>query len=182
MCENVESELKEAKELRSPRILRKVVLASNDVSDLKNTLRHVDYRTCFVSVEPLSTQVARWSVHDGRVDSLLLTLRNIDVFDKIQAGTMKYYSKPLEVGISTLLLDGDLGAKVYRRIKLYAFYKVPLIVSSMASVWYELVHPRSIVSLLTTSYDLPREYAIQAITSTPCFIVNKKRVGDLGAR
>ena len=182
VCENAEGDLKEAREPHSPRTLQKIVLASNDVNDLKNTLRRVDYKTCFVSVEPLSTQVARWSAHDTRVDSLLLTSRNIDVFDKAQAGIMKYYSKPLEVGISTLLLEGDIGAKVYRRIRLYAFYKVPLIVSSVASAWYELVHPRSIVSLLTISYDLPREYAIQAITSTPYFIVNKKRVEDLGAR
>jgi ribonuclease P/MRP protein subunit RPP1 len=173
-CEELEVGGDLGKSIDSPRVLQKIVISSSSVSEVRNTLARVNYKSMFVTVEPLSMEVARWSTHDTRVDTILITSRNTELFDKKQLGIMKYYSKPLEIPLPHLLGEDRAESALYRRIRLYASSRVPLVISSMATHWHELIHPYSLLKFLRLSYDIPERIGLLAVSDIPWFIISRK--------
>jgi ribonuclease P/MRP protein subunit RPP1 len=157
------------------RIVGKKVLAPGSLEELKQTLVKIPTGRAVVSVSPRDTATARWSAHDGRVDTIVMTLENIDVFDKKQFSTMKYYGKPLEIWLSDLRRAGSVQlAKYYRRVNLALRMKIPVITGSGASHWSQLPHPRAAVYLLTLFLDFPEKEALLSLTSHPYSVIAGK--------
>ena len=156
-------------------IVGKSVITASSVKELKNKLREADYRRNIITIHPLSIEVARWASHDNRVDSILLTGENIEVFDKKQASIMKYYSKPLEI-LLPLLLHGDheIRGIINRRLNLFTRSKVGFLIGSKAREWSELYSPFSIIKILSTQYDIPEYISSLALTDIPRQVVSSK--------
>lgn len=159
-----------------PRVIKKTLLSVKDQSELKKHLKDVDYNRTFVTIHPLSIDVARWCTHDSRVDSILMTHENLHVFDKRQLGVMKYYSKPLEITIKDLLERVDLRELVYRRLKLYVSRRLPFILSSRAERWSDLYSPLALLKIMSTQYDIPDEITMLALSNIPEMIISRKKV------
>jgi ribonuclease P/MRP protein subunit RPP1 len=177
VCEEIDGALLGKNSSLTPMLIKKVIIEAKNVSELRKTLAGINHKQQFITVHPFDKEAARWASHDGRVDSILLTTENINLFDKKQQNVMKYYSKPLEITLRTLISDNlDLRGVIYRRMRSYVSRKAPLIVSSMANKWYELYPPLSIVKFLLTQYDVPEKIGLQAITHVPWFIVSRKEV------
>lgn len=156
-------------------VLRKKIIASSSLDKLKRTLKESSGDNLVISVSPQDTASARWSAHDGRIDTLIMSLDNIEVFDKKQFSIMKYYGKPLEIWLSDLRrADENALAKFYRRVNLALRRKIPIIVGSGASKWYELSHPKSLISLLSLFLEFPETEAILALTNYPHLIISRK--------
>ncbi len=173
VCEEISEQLVSNENVR---IAKKIVISSESTEDLKKQLWRINHKKYFITVEPLSIEVARWSAHDTRIDSIIITPRNIELFDKKQIGIMKHYSKPLEVTLPVLLNEGKAGSLLYRRLRLFASRKIPLIASSMASNWFELIPPYSYIALLETQFDIPRNHAYTSISLTPRVVLSRKEV------
>ncbi|MCY0867902.1 MAG: ribonuclease P [Desulfurococcus sp.] len=151
----------------------RVVVKAESVSELKRVLAG-DLQG-YVSIVPLTVSTARWSSHDGRIDSIMMTGENLELFDKKQFRTMKIYRKPLEVSMRDLTsLSGSEGGRFYRRLNLAVRMGVQLVVGSGAEDWWDLLHPRVIVSFLKVAYDIPETKALMSITATPAQIMASK--------
>jgi len=156
-------------------IARKKTLTPGNLDKLKKSLKELPGSTIVISVVPRDTASARWGAHDSRIDSLVMSLDNVEVFDKKQFSVMKYYGKPLEIWLSDLReADETTLAKVYRRVNLALRRKIPIIVGSGATKWSELAHPRSLTALLSLLLDFPEAEAILALTNHPYLIVSRK--------
>jgi len=159
----------------SVKTFNKVIVPANYVGELRNALRDINHKNNIVTVHPMSVEVARWASHDGRIDSILMTPENIKVFDKKQASTMKYYSKPLEVRIPDLVHgDSEIRGAIYRRLNLFAKSGVPVIAGTMAREWFELISPVAIIKLLSTQYDIPEKVALRYLTDIPQQVISSK--------
>ncbi|QOR94511.1 ribonuclease P [Thermosphaera chiliense] len=162
------------------RVVGKKVLSPRSLEELKQALAKIPVGKTVVSVSPRDTATARWSAHDGRVDTIVMTLENIDVFDKKQFSTMKYYGKPLEIWLSDLRRAGSVHlAKYYRRVNLALRMKIPVVTGSGASDWSQLPHPRAAVYFLTLLLDFPEKEALLSLTSHPYSVIAGK-VGSSG--
>ena len=81
---------------------------------------------------------------------------------------MKRHSKPLEVPVNTLFSVGDrVRAMMYRRIHLFYQYNVPVIYSSSATSWNEILHPKAIVSIVKTLAGVNGKSVLLSITDYP---------------
>lgn len=161
---------------RLPVVIRKRVISTSSVNELKDLLRSVNSKHEFITIEPLSIEAARWCVHDTRVDSILLSSKNIHLFDKKQLNVAKYYSKPIEIPMKELLSILSMRAILYRRLSLYIGHKAPIIFSSKASHWHELYHPLSLVKILSTLFDIPSRLVLLSITDAPRIILSTKEM------
>lgn len=159
-----------------PVVVRKKVISASSVSELKEKLRESDHKSEFITVHPLSIEVARWCAHDGRVDSILVSNDNIQLFDKKQLSVIKYYSKPIEVSMRDLLGDLSMRSALYRRLSLYLSRRAPFILSSRAREWYELYHPISLVRIVSTQYEIPARFILLSITNIPGMILSNKKM------
>lgn len=160
---------------RTPKLYRKIIIDSDSVQNLKKQLHSLTCSNCFITLLPRSIEVARWASHDTRIDSIMLTPDNIDLFDKKQFNIMSYYGKPLEVSLKCSLETAvETREKVFRRINLLLRSRVGLVVGSGASSWNELYHPRALVKMLSVAFDIPQEVALLAITDIPRQIVIRK--------
>lgn len=159
------------------KLLRKVFVNVPSISELKKALSGIDYRGYFVTVVPQNVETARWVAHDTRIDSILMTIENIRVFDRKQVGVMKYYAKPLEIHIPELLLTNHREQEVvYRRINLFLRSRVAVVVGSVAEKWSNLYPPIAITKILSTMYDIPEKVALLAISDIPRKILVSKGV------
>lgn len=155
---------------------RKVLIEAGDVSELKSTLRQLNYAEYYVTVIPRSVEVARWASHDTRIDSIMLTRENISVFDKKQFSTMKYYGKPLEVSLKDVFeCKNTACSSILKRVVFSSRSGVPLIVGSGARDWYELIPPYSLVKLLVLYFDLEPQLALLSITDIPRQVLLRKK-------
>ncbi len=168
-------ELKTSPPQGGPSVYSKVVIRVGSVAEAKRALASLSYKKYLITLLPEEVEPARWACHDSRVDTILLTPENIEVFDKKQFSTMKYYAKPLELQLKHLVeANESIRSAIYRRLNLAVRYKVGVVVGSGASSWVELVHPYSIVKLLATTYDFPQDLAILSITDIPRQIMTMK--------
>ena len=159
-------------------VFRKSIITANSVSELRASLREVNSRKFFITVHPMTIQVARWAAHDTRVDSILMTPENLEIFDKKQASIMKYYAKPLEVHLPYLVSGEDrVRGQIYRRLNLFVRRGVALVVGSASEKWGDLVPPFSLIKFLSTQYDIPEKTALLAITNIPRLLLLKKEEG-----
>ncbi len=148
-------------------VKKKVVVSDNEKS-LKELLRGIKTSYPIVSVKPTGVSAARLAARDGRVDTVVLSPDTIDYIDKTQALMMKRYGKPLEVPINSFLKSNRrIKAMIYRRIYLFYQYSVPIIYSSSASEWNELIHPRGIVSLIKTLFEIDYRHVLLSISDIP---------------
>ncbi|MEM1695301.1 MAG: RNase P subunit p30 family protein [Desulfurococcaceae archaeon] len=158
-------------------VYRKKVIDAEDVSSLKRTLSSLDHRKHVVSVAPRSLEVARWASHDTRVDTIMLTLNTIELFDKKQFSTMSYYGKPVEIDLNHILdMSIDTRGAVFRRINLLLRNKTGLIVGSGADSWKNLFPPYVMVKLLQVLFDVPESLALLSVTDFPRQVVTRKDV------
>jgi len=158
-------------------IVDKVVVNASNVDELKDILRDIEYRRKVVAVHPTTTETARWSVHDTRIDTILITPSNLKVLDKKQLSVMKYYDKPLEVHIPHLLYSSsEVKSYFYRRLNMLARFKVGLVLGTSTSSMYELVHPVVVIKAMKTLYDLPEKITLLALTDIPRQIIFRKQV------
>jgi len=162
-----------------PKVIPRLVLKAAGVPELRRGLSTVDSLHSYITMVPGSIQVARWSAHDDRVDAVMMTSENMDLFDKKQFNTMRSYGKPLEVSVKDLLSMSDTKrSQAYRRLNLALRIGVKLIVGSGAEEPYELYHPLSIVYILSTMYDVPRPIALASITTIPHQVISGKHIRE----
>lgn len=149
-------------------IVKKVVIEARDRNELRNSLRNIKKTKNIVSVKPKGIEAARMAAHDTRVDTIILDSDTVDFLDKQQFSLMKQFNKPLEIPVCILYssLDSSLKSVIYRRIKYYLFYtKQPLIISSRASSWNELMIPKSTTLLVSTIFGVDQRIALSYLTT-----------------
>jgi len=149
-------------------LVKKKTLIEAGEDDLKEKLRGIKTIYPIVSVKPIGIQAARLSARDGRVDTVVLDKDTINFIDKTQARMMKEYRKILEVPLNSLLKSSRREkAMIYRRLLMFYYYGVPIIYSSGACEWNELMHPRSIIELLSSILDVDPKNIALSISSVP---------------
>ena len=128
--------------------IRKSVIQSEKQKELKNIIKEEKTRSFIISVIPLSIEVSRFAARDGRVDTVILAPESIRYIDKTEITMLKRFSKPLEIPVNTLLSQPpSIKAMILRRIDLALKYGVPIILSSGAREWNEILSPVSFIAL-----------------------------------
>lgn len=169
-------------EKKNLRFMKKLIIETDSINELKDVLRRIDYKNNLITVHPLSITVARWCVHDSRIDTILMTIKNIEIFDKKQLKMMRNYGKPVEVSMKDLLTDDSkLRGMLYRRLNLLVKYDVALTIGTGANDSYEIFHPLTIIMILNTMYDMPIKRAMLALTDNPRQLLYRKQGGNLGS-
>ncbi|MEM1825727.1 MAG: RNase P subunit p30 family protein, partial [Desulfurococcaceae archaeon] len=133
-------------------------------------LKNIKRERNIVSVKPKSVEASRMAAHDTRVDTIILDENTVYYMDKQQFSLMKQYSKPIEIPLNTFYssIDSSLKSMIYRRVKYYLYYtKQPLIVSSRASEWYELMNPKIAVLILSQILGIDKRLALSYLTIYP---------------
>ncbi len=150
-------------------VVKKKVVRVSSKSELLEALKGIKRDKVIVSVKPLSIEVARAAAHDSRVDTIIIDRESLKYIDKPQINLMKQFVKPLELPLSSFLkYSPSIRAMIYRRIKYYFFYaKQPIIVSSCAETWNEIMIPKSTIYLLSQLFDLSPKETILFITTYP---------------
>jgi len=151
------------------KIVNKIVISAERRGELLDSLRGVKERFKIVSVKPLSVESARTAAHDTRVDTIIIDDETYEYIDKAQINLMKQFRKPLELPFNKYLaLNDSLKAVIYRRLKYYlSIAKQPLIISSYANNWNEVLIPRCIVYYASLLLGLHVKQALLFITSYP---------------
>jgi len=154
---------------RELKIVSKIVISAKSRSELLDSLRGIKERFKIVSVKPLSVESARTAAHDTRVDTIIIDDETYEYIDKAQINLMKQFRKPLEIPFNKFLaLNDSLKAIIYRRLKYYLYTaKQPLIISSYANNWNEVLIPRCIVYYVSILLGLHVKQALLFITSYP---------------
>lgn len=166
------------KVVKNIKFVKRITIEADSEREIRERIRGIKVDYPIVAVKPLSTQVARFAARDGRVDLVVLDGDTIEYIDKIQAGMMKKFGKPLEVCINCFLkVSLRKKGMIFRRIKLFYYYGVPVVYSSGASKWYELLHPKSISALMSTLVDIPKTSILYGLSSIPLEILVKNNVG-----
>lgn len=156
-------------------VYEKIIIDAESRQELKKTLASLNTRRYFVTLVPRSIEVARWASHDTRIDSIMLTPDNLEIFDKKQFNTMSYYGKPVEISLKQIInADVETRGKLFRRLNLLLRSKAGLLVGSGASSWNELYHPFTVIKILALAYDIPPTIALLSITDFPKQIIVKK--------
>ncbi|WP_440060195.1 RNase P subunit p30 family protein [Thermogladius sp. 4427co] len=156
------------------RVLRKIVLPVSTVEEARKKLAGVKKERAIVSVVPFSIEVARWVAHDRRVDSIVMTPENMDVFDKKQASIMKYYNKPVEIPFSSIInLPEESLAGFVKRLRLIILKKTQVVVSSGSRSILEIQHPKVVSSYLSALLSIPYDTAEYMISANPYKLVVK---------
>ena len=150
-------------------VVKKKVLSTSNKKELLSSLKGVKREKVIVSVRPLSTEVARTAAHDTRVDTIVIDKDTYYFIDKPQINLMKQYHKPLELPFNEYLnYEPHIRSMIYRRIKYYLTYaKQPIIISSRALNWNEVLVPKSIIALLSLLFELDPREALLSITNYP---------------
>lgn len=145
--------------------------------NLKEELRGIKTSYPIVSVKPLDIQAARLAARDGRVDTIVLDRDSIDFIDRTEALMMKRFGKILEVPVNSFLESTSrTKAMMYRRIHMYYYYGVPIIFSSHARDWNQLIHPRSLIEFLYTLVSIDRRYLAYSISGLCAELLSKNGV------
>ena len=165
------------REVNNVKFVKRITIEARSEKEIREKVRGIKVYYPIVAVKPLSTQVARFAARDGRVDLVVLDRDTIEYIDKIQAGMMKQFGKPLEVCINCFLKASSREkGMIFRRIRLFHYYSVPIIYSSGASRWNELIHPKGISALLSTLVDVPKASIVYGLSSIPLEILTKNGV------
>lgn len=151
-------------------IVKKIVIETDSRKELKKSLKNIKRERNIVSVKPKSVEASRMAAHDTRVDTIILDENTVYYMDKQQFSLMKQYSKPIEIPLNIFYssIDSSLKSMIYRRVKYYLYYtKQPLIVSSRASEWYELMNPKIAVLILSQILGIDKRLALSYLTIYP---------------
>jgi ribonuclease P/MRP protein subunit RPP1 len=152
--------------------VNKVVVEAENRKELRRKLQGIKTRAVIVSVKPFGIEAARMAAHDGRVDTIIIDEDTLYYIDKQQINMMKHYVKPLELSLNNYLrIDDRLKAMIYRRVNLYLRRKMPLLVSSGASDWYELLVPRSAVTMLKILFGISVRNGLLFMSNYPLEIL-----------
>lgn len=147
-------------------LVKKRVIAEAGEKNLKEKLRGVKVGYPVVAVIPLDVQAARLAARDGRVDIIVLNKDSLDNIDKTQALMMKQFMKILEVPLNDFLkYSNRVKSMIYRRIHMFYYYGIPIVYSSHAKSWNELIHPRSIVGLINSLLGVDKKLIVYSISS-----------------
>ncbi|WFO76046.1 RNase P subunit p30 [Desulfurococcaceae archaeon MEX13E-LK6-19] len=158
-------------------VVKKRTIEAAGEKNLKEKLRGIKTVYPIVSVKPLDVQAARLAARDGRVDTIVLDKDSIDYIDKTQALMMKQFRKVLEVPINVFLESNNkIRAMMYRRIHMFYYYDVPVVFSSHARDWNQLIHPRSLVELLHTLTGIERKHLVYSISGLCVELLSKNGV------
>jgi len=159
-------------------VVKKKVIEARSRQELRERLRGVSREHSIISIKPYSIEAARMAAHDSRVDTIIIDKDTLKYMDKNQFSLMKQFSKPLEVSFKTLIEPNSrVKAMIYRRINYYLLYtKLPLIVSSEATKWNEVLVPVSTISFLTTLFNIDSRDALLSISNYPREILVRKGV------
>jgi ribonuclease P/MRP protein subunit RPP1 len=167
--EELSSKVKRFNELIA---VNKVVVEAETKKELRRKLQGIKTRAIIVSVKPFGIEAARMAAHDGRVDTIIIDKDTLYYIDRQQINMMKHYVKPLELPLNNYLgIDDKLRAMIYRRINLYLRKKMPLLISSGASYWYELLVPRSAVIMLKILFGISVRNGLLFMSNYPLEIL-----------
>jgi len=160
------------------RFIKRITIEARTEKEIRERVRGIKVEYPIVAVKPLSIQVARFAARDGRIDLVVLDRDTIQYIDKTQAGMMKQYRKPLEVCINCFLKASSREkGMMFRRLRLFQHYSVPIIYSSGASSWNELIHPHGVTTLVSTLLGIPRSSVIYGLASLPLEILVRNGIG-----
>ncbi len=159
-------------------IVEKKIIEASSKKELREKLYNIKKKPCIVSAKPLSKEVARMAGHDSRVDTIIIDADTVKYIDRNQINLMKEYSKPLELPINIWFSTPyRIRSMIYRRINYYLLRtSLPLIISSSASKWNEIMIPRSIITYMALSFGMSREELIASLTTYPREILVKNGV------
>jgi len=128
--------------------VRKSIVHGERQKELKNIIKEEKKYSFIISVTPLSIEASRFAARDGRVDTVVLAPESIRYIDKTEITMLKRFSKPLEIPINILMSQPpSIKAMILRRIDLALKYSVPIILSSGAEKWNEILPPISFIAL-----------------------------------
>jgi ribonuclease P/MRP protein subunit RPP1 len=166
--------LNEATVIEGVKMLGKIVFELSGIEEARRLLAGSKKSGVLVSAVPLTVETARWIAHDRRVDTIVMTSRNISIFDKKQASVMKYYGKPLEVTFTEISKSGEeIVGQFARKLRLILGKNIPVIVSSGAREIVEYQHPMVVSSFLAKLLGLDLKTAMSLISLNPYKVVSK---------
>jgi len=156
-------------------VITKRVIEANTRKEIKEKLHGIKRKHVLVSVKPLSIEAARMAAHDSRVDTIIIDDTCYKYIDRNQINLMKQHSKPLELPLGRwLAYTPRKRSAIYRRVMYYLFHtKMPLIVTSCAKNWNELLVPRSTIYLLSIAFHIPLSQAVLSLTSYPRELISR---------
>jgi ribonuclease P/MRP protein subunit RPP1 len=156
------------------KMLGKIVFEVSGIEEARRLLAGLKKPGVLVGVVPLTVETARWIAHDRRVDTIVMTSKNMSVFDKKQASVMKYYGKPLEVAFTEISKSSEeIVGQFARKLRLLLGKNIPVIVSSGAREILEYQHPMVVSSYLAKLLSLDLKTAMSLISLNPYRVVSK---------
>lgn len=137
-------------------VFEKKIVEAASRKELLHKLRNVD-RKYVVSVKPRSVESARVAARDSRVDTIILDEDSVRFMDKHQFNLMKQFVKPLEFSLNTWLRTSLKNRALVHRALFTCIhrYGLPIVVSSGASKWNEVIHPKSAIEFLSSLLNIP---------------------------
>jgi len=159
-------------------VVKKKIIETSSREELRRALHGVKSEKCVVSVKPLSVTVARAATHDSRVDTIIIDPYTYKYIDINQINMMKEYCKPLELPFNTWFYsEPSTRSMIYRRVITYLLRtKLPLIISSSASSYNEVLVPASILSYLNILFGIDKREGLLYLTTYPREILVKNGV------
>jgi len=133
----------------------------------------------FLSIKPLSLEMARRVVKLRTNSMVLPTNRNKLVFDSVCAKELLKREGAVEIQLVDLLKSGE--KKLLRTLRMMRLevqiarkYGIPIIVSSGATRKIELLDPIIMASVAETFLKIPREAALNSISDYPYSLLEKE--------
>ncbi|RLG47760.1 MAG: hypothetical protein DRO00_06990 [Thermoproteota archaeon] len=132
----------------------------------------------FLSIKPLSLEMARRAVKLKASSIVLPINRNKLIFDSVCAKELLKREGAVEIHLVDLLKSEE--KKLLRAIRMIRLevqiarkYGIPIIVSSGATREIELLDPIIMASIAETFLKIPKEAALNSISDYPCSLLEK---------
>jgi len=133
----------------------------------------------FLSVKPLSLEMARRAVK-LRANSIVLPInRNKLIFDSVCAKELFKREGSVDIHLVDLLKSNEKellrALRVLRlEVQIARKYGIPIIVSSGATRSFEILDPIIMASIAETLLKIPKEAALNSISDYPYSLIEKK--------
>ncbi|HDD68728.1 MAG TPA: hypothetical protein ENG61_00005 [Candidatus Korarchaeota archaeon] len=143
------------------------------------TLSKLLKKKIFLSITPLTLEMARKAVKLGASSIVLPVDRKKLIFDSVCAKELAKQEGAIEIHLVDLLRSDRRkllrALKMIRlEVKIARKYGIPVIVSSGATKTIELLDPIVMASLAETLLGIPREAALNSISDYPYSIIKKE--------
>ncbi|MET1160696.1 MAG: RNase P subunit p30 [Thermoprotei archaeon] len=160
-------------------VVKKIVIKAYSREELRKMLHGIKSgEPKIVTVYPIGVEAARMAAHDNRVDTIVIMPDNYKLFDKHQFTLMKQFSKPLELPLRVFTdIDSRRRAAIFRRVYYYVHRTgLPLMISSCAESYEDLMIPHSVISLFSILLNIRKKEVLLWLTNCPLEVLKKNGV------